>query len=541
MSVSYNIYRMPQDLLKELIEKISNEGLVKQKSITHQGYRLIFYFSDKLKGNEVWWWDVFNAFFKKSVKRPYNIFYFGLLIAHKVKEPENCYLISLGKSHFYLSKFIETDFGLKVAMRIANDDKILLKKSRFFCGGKNQEASSYLEFVKGAYVAGESIDHLKTKAKETEKWGSNNITFSDSIQLTLDGDPLKLVDVFNDIDNSLSIDGDIEFPKSEKVLDEFKITELDQCLYDSIMNDDALVIIDEIQSHGPEIIINNSSAIFKLYTKVGGGNKHDKFTDKINDIKIKDVKDFIEKNNLDNINNIFVKIISENGGGYTNTLKEILSITHTEGGEHYFLKRGFWNRFNTAFMKYLSASLSSIDFIIREDLIEKDYEEWQRIKSQQIIDGESKDKLKYREYYFNEKMSIHEGYELLDRKLTRIPSINENGNDYNVEVADLYKNGELIAVKISDKPHDLIYNIEQSKTTVQTIKRGVLEFKEPLTHIALWISTTKKAEKLIDINSIQFLLAIQTWKEIVESFSLIPKIYFSYHDKPEESEKDVKN
>ena len=66
MSVSYNIYRMPKGLLKELIEKISDEGLVKQKSITRQGYKLIFYFSDKLKGNEVWWWDVFNAFFKKK-------------------------------------------------------------------------------------------------------------------------------------------------------------------------------------------------------------------------------------------------------------------------------------------------------------------------------------------------------------------------------------------------------------------------------------------------------------------------------------------
>jgi len=531
---------MPYHLLPDLVKKIQNEGLIEQKSIIHEGYQLVFYFSDKLKGNEVWWWDVFSGFFKAGVKKPHNIFYFGLLIGHKEKEAENCYLISLGKSHFYLSKFIELDFGLKVAMRIANDDKILLKKSRFFCGGKNQEASTYSEFVKGAYFAGESIEHLKTKARETDKWGCNNITFSDSIQLSLDGDPLKLVDVFNDIDKSLENDGDIEFPKSEKVIDEYKIKELDIYLYNSILNESASVVIDEIQSHGGEISINNSSNYYKMHTKIEGGWRYDKSSNKINDVMIKDVKSFIEVNNLSDINKIFVKVTNENNGGYTNTIKEIISITYTEGSEHYFLKRGVWHRFNTAFMKYLSLSLASIDFINRDDLKEEEFEDWQRVKEKEIGDGESKDKLKYREYYFNEKMSINQGYELLDRQLTRIPSMKEGGKDYNVEIADLYKDGELIAVKISDKPSDLIYNIEQSKTTIQAIKRGTLSFEKTLTHVALWISTTKKADKIIDINSIQFLLTVQTWKEVVEGFNLKPRIYYSFHDKPEKT-KSKKN
>ncbi|MFH3639971.1 DUF6119 family protein, partial [Acinetobacter baumannii] len=74
-------------------------------------------------------------------------------------------------------------------------------------------------------------------------------------------------------------------------------------------------------------------------------------------------------------------------------------------------------------------------------------------KIKQIAEGTSKDKLEYREYYFNEKMSDEKGYILLDRQLIKIPSLRDNGKDYNVEVADLYKNGEIIAVKISDKPH----------------------------------------------------------------------------------------
>jgi len=523
---------MPYKQLPDLTKKIIKEGLVEQKTITHQSYKLKFYFSDNLKGNEVWWWDVFSDFFNDTIKKPHNIFYFGLLIGFKEIDPENCYLISLGKSHFYLSKFIEADFGLNVAMRIANDENILLKKSRFFCGGKSQEASSYSQFVQGSYFPGESIEHLKTKAKETEKWGCNNITFSDSIQLSLEGAPTALVDVFNDIDLSLATKEKIEFPKSEKIADESKIDELDKNLLQSILTDDVSVIIDEIQSFGASIVINNSLTFFKLHTKVEGSGKYLQSANKVNDIKITDVKEFIKNNNIKDVNKIFVKITNENNSGHTALIKEILSITYSEGSEHYFLRKGGWCRFNSAFMKYLSTSLANIIFEIKDDLKETDFKAWQVKKAEQIAEGTSKDKLEYREFYFNEKLSDEEGYTLLDRQLKKIKSLRDDGKDYNVEVADLYKNGEIIAVKISDKPHDLIYNIEQSKTTIQTIKGGVVNFEETITDVVLWISTTTKAQKLVDINSIQFLLAIQSWKEVVEGFNLKPKIYYSYHDRP---------
>jgi hypothetical protein len=45
--------------------------------------------------------------------------------------PKEIYAVSLGKSHFYLSKFIELDFGISLAIRMANEQSILLKKSRY--------------------------------------------------------------------------------------------------------------------------------------------------------------------------------------------------------------------------------------------------------------------------------------------------------------------------------------------------------------------------------------------------------------------------
>lgn len=529
MSVSYNIYRMSYDKLTSLEDKITQEGLVAQKTILHKSYNLKFYFSEQLRGNEIWWWSVFSDFFKEGVEKPYNIFYFGLLVAFKEAEPENCYLVSLGKSHFYLNKFIEADFGLNVAMRIANDNNILLKKSRYFCGGKSQEASSYLEFTKGSYFPGESIENLKMKANDIDRWGNNNITFSDSIQLTLGEDPKALVNVFNDLDSSLITQGVIEFPKSEKIIDKSKIEELDQRLLASILNEDKEIIVDEIQSLGAAIIINNALTQFKLHTKLEGRNKYDRYSDKLNDITVKDIMDFFKSNDIKDISKVHVKITNEDSAGYTASLKEIISITYSEGRDNYFLKKGEWNTFNDVFMNYLAKSLDKIAFEIKEEVKEVDFEHWKESKSKEISQGTSRDKLTYREYWFNEKISMEKDYDLLDRKLTKIPSIRDEGRDYNIEIADLYKEGELIAVKISDKPHDLIYNIQQSITTIQTIKRGVVEFKQPLEYTVLWISSTKDINKLTDINSIQFLLAIQNWKEVVEGFNLKPKIYYSRH------------
>lgn len=138
-------------------------------------------------------------------------------------------------------------------------------------------------------------------------------------------------------------------------------------------------------------------------------------------------------------------------------------------------------------------------------------------------------KLTYREYYFNENLSINHGYKLLDRQLKQMRSLNAKGKDYKVEVADLFKNNEIISVKISKDPQDLIYNIEQSKGAVELIQQGIIPFEDKLESAALWFVLEKTVSSLTDINSIQFLLVVDSWKKRVEFFGLKPKVYISKH------------
>ncbi|MGH1402578.1 MAG: DUF6119 family protein, partial [Acinetobacter tandoii] len=152
-------------------------------------------------------------------------------------------------------------------------------------------------------------------------------------------------------------------------------------------------------------------------------------------------------------------------------------------------------------------------------------------KEIEIANNSSLNKLTYREYYFNEKMSRDNGYKLLDRQLEVIRSLDPEGKKYKIEVADLYKDSEIISVKISSTTQDLIYNIEQSKSSLELIKQNKISLDCELKVVALWVVLEKPISSIIEINSIQFLLALDSWKKRVEFFGLKPRIHISKHIK----------
>lgn len=537
----------------DLIKKIESVGLLEQKTKNQKDYVLKFYFSDKVKGNPIWWWDVFHDFFKDNIEEPSNLFNFAVLICYKKKNPEHCYIISLGKSHFYLNKFIEKDFGIKVAMRIADDEHILLKKSRYFAGNKKQELATYEKFIPGAYLPGESVENLKTKPSETEKWGSKNIIFSDSIQISLDKNPIDLVEVFNEIDNVLISPESNKLPKLNKIKDDEITKNLDDALLNAIKNKDSNVTIDEFRDLEKSSYHSISNSEYTIFTVLGKTRKQQNKTPSISNISIEDIYHYFEKFNIKNINTVKVEIKNEEGPRYIPLLRKILSFTHSienkekkGGSENYYLRDGDWYCFNSTFMDYLKKSLEKIPFGKKEPLHESDYLEWKEKKEKEIKSGKYKDKISYREYYFNCKIAKSDnGYILYDRKLKKVKSISDkNGEkDYKIEIADLYYANRLISVKISDSAKELIYNIEQSKSSMLLLQENkfIIEGNK-IEYMVLWISTPKKIKKITEINSIQLLLAIQSWKEAAENLGLKTEIYYSHHNKQKKaSKKNQKN
>lgn len=526
---TYNIYKLKFTEISGLLQKIESVGLVEQKTQIYDNYEMTFYFSEKVEGNDVWWHETYKDFLNSSSNSPKNIFHFGLLICKDADNPEDIYAVSLGKSHFYLAKFIEPNFGINLAVRMGDQKTTILKKSRYFTGTKRHEVSSYENFNINSYESGESVEHLKIKASNYEIWGDKNIIFADSVQLNVNKSPSELAQILNEISDTLTTQEVIKLPKLEPVTDLNLEVELDSKILDSLQ-ENVSIGIEEINVSGINITFRFNEYNYELIYR--NGRKQRAKLELGNSFDMSMISSFIKDHDIKNLDDLYVKFKIEESGRFTQPLKEILDFYTSVGDAQYFLKCGKWFKFNETFTAYLKKSLEQIPLIFTHDLIEADYLAWKGNKERQIENDESLvNKLKYREYYFNENLSINYGYKLLDRQLKEIQSLNDKGKNYKVEVADLYKDNEIISVKISAKPQDLIYNIEQSKGAVELIKQEIISFEDKLEFAALWFVLEKPISTLIEINSIQFLLAVDSWKKRVEFFGLKPQIYISKHIK----------
>lgn len=533
MSNTYNIYKVNKGKFDYLIQKLNAVGLKQQKTIPSENYSMTFFFSEDVPGNDVWWWDAYRDFFNDGVPEPKNFFYFGVLICMGIENPETIYAVSLGKSHFYLSKFIELDFGINLAVRMADENTILLKKSRYFSGSKRQDISSYQNFIKNSYEAGESVEHLKLKATNRDVWGDRNIIFADSIQMDSEIAPIQLDEVFAQIEFCMADDEVIRLPKLEPVSDEEVIDLLDNMLLASLKDNGAHISIDEFQVYGVNICFNFHDYKYKISSRAGehaGGHRRD--VDGA--LEISDIQGFLlENDDVDDVNLIRIQFKSEDSAPFTKGLKEVVDFHVEHESFNYFLKGGEWYKFNQVFVGYLKDSLNNIEVVQMEDLSEEDYLAWKLEKKDKIDRGEEvENKITYREYYFNEKQSREGGYVLLDRQLTQMQALQEGNKNYKIEIADLYKDGEVISVKISEENHELIYNIEQSMVSMELIKQGVIDFEHDLQVAALWFVFEGDVQRIADHNSIQFLLAVEAWKKRVVFHKLKPKIYISKHVLP---------
>lgn len=530
MTTSYNIYKINPNKIEDFKEKIIKSGLKEQLSKDIENYNFTFYFSSDIKGNDIWWIETYKDFLTNTQEKPKNIFYFGLMLCIEKSSANKIYAISLGKSHFYLSKFIISNFGIDLAVKIADENTILLKKSRYFAGTKRQDVSSYQKFQKNNYEAGESVEHLKLKADDKSTWGDKNIIFADSIQLESEKKPSELPKLLNEIETYIQSSQEIiKLPKLELASNEIS-KKLDDRLLDLIKSYSFEVAIDEMVSHGINICFRFNDYEYKIFHS----KKDEKYIKKDigNSIDIEKIKDFINENKIiSDINNIKIQFNSETNGKFSKCLKEILDIKITEDGESYFLKNGDWFKFNQSFVEYLKISLESIEIEKKEDLVEIDYLKWKEEKEKRIANNanHSEDKITYREYYFNQKLSKTSGYELLDRQLELMQSLYKDKKDYKIEVADLYKNDEIISLKISEENSSLIYNIKQSETSVELIKNNQIDFNKSLKSAAIWFVFKEEVNKITDINSIQFLLAVESWKKHITFHGLTPKIYISRH------------
>jgi len=537
MGTQYNIYRIKKTLIDKLKEKIQTTELVEQKTIKTKNFTSTFYFSENIKGNDVWWWETYKPFMKKTTSNPANVFYYGLLISlPNDTNSKFAYLVSLGKSHFYLNEFIERDFGINLAIRMADEGSVLLKKSTYFSSIKKGDVSSYQKFIPDNYEPGESVDHLKLKANDRKLWGDKNLIFSDSVQLNDETKPNDIEFILTRIETAINGKELISLPKLEMVKREYDVKELDDIALTTIKRSPVEFTTSEFEILGNQILLAHENFNYELLTRIGNSTYENR-TKIGNELDSSQIHDYVKKLPKHyTIDNIKVKFDTDTSGSKVKTLKEVLELSITHKGEDYFIRHGVWHKFNQTFMSYLKNSLEKIQTVKSHDLNEEHYKTWKEKKERLMLDCDTNNtpelldnRITYREYHFNKLLSEKYGYELWDRDNKLLPSVNEGGRNYKVEIADLYLDGEVISLKISEDIGDLIYNIAQSTTAIELVKNKSINIGKELKTVSLWFVLDKKVDLITELNSIQLLIGIERWKQTVLNHGLTPKIILSRH------------
>lgn len=494
----YNLYRILKDKEEDLLAKLMLSGLEQIGEKDLEDVHMRFFFSSQPDEIDIWWVETYKEFLG-DLETPKNLMHFGVLL---ISGHDICYAVSLGKAHFYLGQFCDTEFGLNLAERIIDENDLKVKNSKYYKSARSKMITTYQQGSQITFDSGESMHYVKAKTIEASIWGSM-VHFGTSVNLNIAKEPLEIASFINYIENILRQPVRVKLPKVDRVKDSGEIQRLDRILAKSILRnrEDSGINIEEFTMSGVELIFADTCE-YSLYLK----GKSDEAVH-LNELSMESLINFLRSNNINlekEINNLKVKVHSEYGRSHTKPLKFYLDFIKED--ERYCLIDGVWHKFNQSYVDFLEEEV---------DKIELNYE-----PIFDISPGTD-------EAQFNQDRVI-DGYQNHDRNLVSLDG------RYKVEKMDLYKEGVLYFVK-KGTPQKLSYVIDQAVNTVKILQNNAdcIEIngdKMDVKGICLWIILERKTviEKLSDINSIIFHMNIVEWKRILMDAGFKPLIKINY-------------
>ena len=494
----FNIYKINIANKQALINKLHSVNMERTGNLEINDYQLEFYLSTNPDSVEIWWTDLYNRFIQ-NIPRPENSIYYACLLLYR---DQICYVISLGKTHFYLKDFCDPEFGINLAERIIDVENLRLKNSKFYKSKKNKTITSFSNNTALDYDSGESLHFLKSKTIDLLQWG-NIASFGHSVQLNLDIHINDLPSLINRIENKLQEPVLANFPKAESIKDHVEIERLDLMVSNAIISNDPNVGNEEFDLSGIDFIFTDN-ALFQF--KLKGTNIESEI---YSDLSIENLKEFILNNHIDlhqNLNNIQVKFLREEGRNFTKTVKTILQYITDERET---LIDGKWHKFNQSYINLLNDKVKKISL---------------------NYDPSMNYNANIEEDVFNDQREA-EGYKNLHTENIML------ARRYKVEKMDLYKDNTLFFVK-KGTPKTLNYVIDQAMNTLQLLKNNEFKIEENgeemgVKKICLWflIDRVSDVNTLADFNSLIFIMKLNNlYKEVVDS-SLLLECNINYYNR----------
>lgn len=497
-------------------------------------YNFSFYLlNDEVINNLSWDW-IFDEFDLEKISvnsRPKAI----LLI----KSNNQFFAATFGHSYYKINLCADKKWAFEFAQRV---DYSSIKSMEVNIPNSmiNKRINSYINYSTFEINSGESLSridaHLNIGNKIDEKI-SDRIHIGNSLKFNLSENNLKNIASTIDYINFIIDKKDIKnkIPRFTQIQDSEKIDEYERFLEAELKSN--------FKNNGElyQIDFNNYLTNYDLVL-----SDYDKFIIQLNEnqktinsLEIELISNFISSNDdSDVLNNLSISIQELDNAAFN--FKDLIFFDYFD--EKIVLVEGVWYEYNEDYLEYLEDSMNElkIDYIKEYSFYNPKFFEF--IKKRYKDDLERKITCGYDEFYENEYGFVKEYFieDNFNKFLETQGFINldkdtENDSNHKIEIADLYKDGTIYAVKIGNAASSLSYVVDQSLIGLKYIHEGRTKKvkRESLTNVCIWLILVRdtKINSLNDLNIIILKNKLDYWKKQVRLLGYNPLIRINYKSK----------
>lgn len=494
-----NAFRIPADQVHDMREKLLGSGLSSLKEVSQDGWAGEFLFSEDPHPGAVPWVEDFRAFFDEPDQIK-NRTYFAAFIFRKA---DSCYVLSFGKSHFYLRPFCDYDFGIELGKRIADEDDITQTSARRYQGKQRKDIRSFSGRARLNIPAGESVDFLEARIipEVIDRFGSIG-KFGASAQFTVKISANGIGSFLTGIEKHMTSPARFKLPRTVLLSEDDEVARYDEQLIDEILSPTGL---SDFSSNAYDLFgvdfVFSSSGSFTIKCGHYGGLDVELLT-------MKSVKDYIEEKNISRERILDIRIIHKREGEplFSQKIKE--AVDFICDSDRVVLAGGKWLMFNQDYLEYLDESIRQLEM----ESTEPDHE---------VISTS--------EGEFNKSLADY-GYSVADKNFelfkTRSPT--------SVEAWDLQKDSTVYAVKFGTA-QKLGYVCDQAMNTLELLyNRAEVKEVPKFERYCLWLGyrAVKKPANLADTGSIILKQKVDAWARRCYELGIVPLLKLSIRTDP---------
>ena len=530
-----NIFKIDENKVEDLKESLGSLGTPFEKnySIGEISIPAVLYVKNEMIKNDVKWkWvlDEFSAGYIQKEKQAWS--------AVLIKIADTNYAITFGNAFYYIDKFSDKDFAFEIGRKFEYK-QIKSTAQANPNSNKNKTVVSYLNSNYFEYDSGESFIKINGKINLPDGFTlfKESIEIGSSIKLDIENPSLeKCIKALQNI-NTVSTQNDVtRIPVFVKVKNVNLISDLENGLKQNFQTESIPIIFSDFDIIGTQEVFYSGEPIFHI--------KYKHHHEQVDNVTEETLKAFCSKRNL-NFSEIALdlRIIAKTDEAPDDeyTIKELIDYTDEE--RKCVLIKGDWYQYNNDYIEELNQSLSEFEVLDtpefdwtdakHNEIIAQKYVQEKALdeyfgKTQQEVHCLLKKKY-YSERAYNEYLSIHFGYTLLDRRF-----IEYNGTK--VEIADLYKDGCLIATKIGNSSSKLCYAIDQIGFSAKCLKKKQITFENPIKKVASLLVLDRQTKLSVvngkvnieELNLLVFKNKLNDWKREMRNLGFEPVLYIGY-------------